>query len=77
VLMVSTRFGSGFFLPSSFSPLFGPASFGHAGAGGSLAFADADPERPIGFAYVMNRMQQNLAGDPRTLALIEALKRSL
>ncbi len=75
VLMVPTRFGSGFFLASSFSPLFGPTSFGHAGAGGSLAFADADAS--IGFGYVMNRMQQNLAGDPRTLALIDAVKRSL
>jgi CubicO group peptidase (beta-lactamase class C family) len=75
VLMVPTRFGSGFFLPSDFSPLFGPTSFGHAGAGGSLAFADA--EEQLGFGYAMNRMQQNLAGDPRTLALIDAVKRSL
>jgi CubicO group peptidase (beta-lactamase class C family) len=75
VLLVPTRFGSGFFLPSSFSPLYGPGSFGHAGAGGSLAFADVDAG--IGFAYVMNRMEQNLAGDPRTLALIDAVKRSL
>jgi CubicO group peptidase (beta-lactamase class C family) len=75
VLMVETTFGSGFFLASSFSPLFGPTSFGHAGAGGSLAFADA--EHQLGFAYVMNRMQQNLAGDPRTLDLIAAVKRSL
>ena len=75
VLMVPTRFGSGFFLPSAFSPLFGETSFGHAGAGGSLAFAD--PEHRIGFGYVMNRMQQNLAGDPRTLALTDAVRRSL
>jgi CubicO group peptidase (beta-lactamase class C family) len=75
VLMVPTRFGSGFFLPSTFSPLFGATSFGHAGAGGSLAFAD--PEHGLGFAYVMNRMQQNLSGDPRTLALIEGVRRSL
>jgi CubicO group peptidase (beta-lactamase class C family) len=75
VLMVPTRFGSGFFLPSDFSPLFGPTSFGHAGAGGSLAFADA--EHGLGFGYAMNRMQQNLAGDPRTVALIDAVKRSL
>jgi CubicO group peptidase (beta-lactamase class C family) len=75
VLMVPTRFGSGFFLPSTFSPLFGDTSFGHAGAGGSLAFAD--PEHRVGFAYVMNRMQQNLAGDPRTLALIDGVRRSL
>jgi CubicO group peptidase (beta-lactamase class C family) len=75
VLMIPTRFGSGFFLPSAFSPLFGETSFGHAGAGGSLAFAD--PEHRIGFGYVMNRMQQNLAGDPRTVALADAVRRSL
>lgn len=75
VLLFPTRFGSGFFLDSAFAPLFGESSFGHAGAGGSLAFADADAE--IGFAYVMNKMQQNLAGDPRTLSLIQAVKASL
>lgn len=75
VLMIPTRFGSGFFLSSAFSPLFGPNSFGHAGAGGSLAFAD--PDAQIGFGYVMNKMQQNLAGDPRTLGLIDAVRASL
>jgi CubicO group peptidase (beta-lactamase class C family) len=72
VLLVDTRFGSGFFLPSPFSPLMGPRSFGHAGAGGSLAFADRD--REVGFGYVMNKMQQNLSGDPRTADLIAAAK---
>lgn len=71
VLLVPTRFGSGFFLSSAFSPLGGPASFGHSGAGGSLGFAD--PEAGIAFGYVMNKMQQNLAGDPRTLGLIQAV----
>lgn len=42
--------------------------------GGSLAFAD--PESGVAFAYVMNKMDQNLAGDPRTLGLIEAVKAS-
>lgn len=71
VLFVPTRFGSGFFIPSVFSPLFGGASFGHAGAGGSLGMAD--PDRQIGFGYVMNKMQQNLSGDPRTLTLVAAV----
>lgn len=72
VLLSDTRFGSGFFLPSPFSPLMGPRSFGHSGAGGSLAFAD--PDRGVGFGYVMNKMQQNLSGDPRTADLIAAAK---
>lgn len=75
VLVVPTRFGSGFFLDSPFSPLLGPGSFGHAGAGGSLGFAD--PDAKVGFGYVMNQMRQGLAGDPRTLGLIDALRRSL
>ncbi len=71
VLQVPTRFGLGFFIPSTFSPLMGPSSFGHAGAGGSLGMADRD--RQLGFGYVMNKMQQNLSGDPRTLSLVAAV----
>jgi CubicO group peptidase (beta-lactamase class C family) len=72
VLLVPTRFGTGFFLNGDFAPLFSERSFGHAGAGGSLGFADADAQ--VGFGYVMNKMQQNLSADPRTLTLIEALR---
>jgi CubicO group peptidase (beta-lactamase class C family) len=75
VLMVPTRFGTGFFLNGDFAPLFSDRSFGHAGAGGSLGFADADAQ--IGFGYVMNKMQTNLSGDPRTLTLIKAVRESL
>lgn len=71
-LIVPTRFGLGFFIPSKFSPLMGPASFGHAGAGGSLGLAD--PARRIGFAYVMNKMSANLSNDPRTSGLIAAVE---
>lgn len=68
ILFFETKFGLGFMLSSAFSPYGGPRGFGHAGAGGSVGFAD--PEHQIGFGYVMNKMQQNLSGDPRTLALI-------
>jgi CubicO group peptidase (beta-lactamase class C family) len=75
ILLFPTRFGLGFMLNSAFSPLLGPRSFGHAGAGGSLGFAD--PDAGIGFGYVMNQMQQNLAGDPRTIGLITAVRECL
>lgn len=75
VLLVPTRFGSGFFLPSPFASLMGPRSFGHAGAGGSLALAD--PDGQVGFGYVMNAMRDNLSNDRRTLTLIAALRAAL
>jgi CubicO group peptidase (beta-lactamase class C family) len=75
VLGMETRFGSGFFLPSSFSPLMGGRSFGHAGAGGSLAFAD--PERGVAFGYIMNQMHQGLAGDPRAAALVAGVRAAI
>ena len=75
VLGLATRFGSGFFLPSTFSPLMGPRSFGHAGAGGSLACAD--PDTGVAFAYVMNQMQQSISGDPRPATLVAALTETL
>ncbi|MFE3283653.1 serine hydrolase domain-containing protein, partial [Streptomyces sp. NPDC059233] len=49
VLIVNTRFGPGYMLHGPASPLLSPASFGHPGRGGSLAFAD--PESGIGFGY--------------------------
>ena len=75
VLFAPTRFGLGFFLHSMVAPLGQEGAFGHAGAGGSLGFAD--PKAGIGFGYVMNKMQQGLAGDPRTLGLIDAVYKSL
>ena len=69
LMQMPTRFGLGFMLSTPFSPFGGPRSFGHPGAGGSVGFAD--PEKDLAFGYVMNKMQSNLAGDPRTLTLIE------
>lgn len=72
VLLMPTRFGLGFMLSSSFSPFGSPSSFGHPGAGGSLAFAD--PDIGYAFGYTMNKMASGLAGDPRTIALIDAVR---
>jgi CubicO group peptidase (beta-lactamase class C family) len=55
--------------PSRLTPLIGPRSFGHPGAGGSLGFAD--PDARIGFGYVMNRMSYDI-DDRRAASLIEA-----
>jgi CubicO group peptidase (beta-lactamase class C family) len=75
VLRLPTRFGTGFMLPPTLSAAAGPRSFGHPGAGGSLALADPDAE--LSFAYAMNQMALNIAGDPRAHSLLEAVYRSL
>lgn len=52
-----------------------PRTFGHSGAGGSLAFAD--PDRQIGFGYVMNQMSAGLGADPRWKPMLDALYAAL
>ena len=65
-----SRWGTGFQLSSPPSnPMLGPTSFGHAGAGGQLAFADAATK--VGFAYLSNQMGGY--GDRRARALTQAL----
>ena len=73
VLGFPTRFSLGFMLSQPGAELGpNPRSFGHPGAGGSLGFAD--PDRKIGFGYVMNQMGSNATLlDPRTTALISAV----
>ncbi|MFE2171104.1 serine hydrolase domain-containing protein [Streptomyces sp. NPDC059447] len=75
VLIVNTRFGPGYMLHGPASPLLSPASFGHPGRGGSLAFAD--PESGIGFGYVTNAHAKSVTADPRAQALVRALKSAL
>ncbi|MFI5830648.1 serine hydrolase domain-containing protein [Streptomyces sp. NPDC051578] len=75
VLVVNTCFGPGYMLHGPASPLLSPASFGHPGRGGSLAFADA--EAGIGFGYVTNALAKSVTADPRPQALIRALHASL
>ena len=48
----------------------GERTFGHAGWGGSCAFAD--PERGLSGAYVMNRQSSDLIADARSRRLIDA-----
>jgi CubicO group peptidase (beta-lactamase class C family) len=70
VIFHETCFGLGYGLQPSLAPGAGPRCFGHPGAGGALAFAD--PDAGLGFAYVMNAMQFNMEGDPRSMALVRA-----
>lgn len=72
-LIMPTTFGMGFMTHGPFTPYAGPGSYGHPGAGGSVAFAQ--PERELAFAYVMNQSAQNLAGDLRAQRLIDAATR--
>jgi CubicO group peptidase (beta-lactamase class C family) len=65
------QFSLGFMKPSAFWPFGSPAAFGAPGAGGSFGFAD--PQKGIGYAYVTNRMRMKVTGDPREVALRNAV----
>jgi CubicO group peptidase (beta-lactamase class C family) len=56
-------------------PFGGARSFGSPGAGGAFGFAD--PDARIGYGYVTNRMGTRLSGDPRDVALRDALSSAL
>lgn len=71
VLPYEMSWGAGFMRnePNFF---YGPTAttIGHSGWGGSCAFADT--ERRVAGAYVMNRQDVHLIGDPRSRRLIDA-----
>jgi CubicO group peptidase (beta-lactamase class C family) len=75
VFQIPTAFSAGFMKNAREAPrrIFGssPTAFGHPGAGGSHAFAD--PENRIGFAYVMNQMEQSLLPNEKSLRLVDAI----
>ncbi len=69
------RFSLGFFKPGGVWRFGGARSFGAPGSGGSLGFAD--PDVGVGYAYVTSQMGTALTGDPRDVALRDALYASL
>ncbi|WGD41639.1 serine hydrolase domain-containing protein [Streptomyces cathayae] len=74
VMLIPSRFSTGYMLPTKANPMTGPNAFGHTGRGGSLGFAD--PEHGIAFGYVMNHI---IGGpdDVRATSLADAVRRSL
>ena len=71
VLGEEVTFGLGFVPTSERRPLgTSPRSFGHFGTGGALGFAD--PDRGLGFGYVMNHVVPRWQST-RNRALIDAL----
>jgi CubicO group peptidase (beta-lactamase class C family) len=70
-LLGEARFSLGFMKPSPVWRFGGDRAYGAPGAGGSFAFAD--PEARVGFGYVTSRSGTSLTGDPREVALRDAL----
>ena len=65
------QFSLGFMKPGVVWPFGNPNSFGAPGSGGALGFAD--PAAGVGYAYVTSQMGTHLTGDPRDMALRDAL----
>ena len=67
------RWGMGFQLDSAARRYLSPASFGHDGAGGQVAFADPDAE--VGFAFLTNQMEA--IDDVRATRIVDVLRAEL
>jgi CubicO group peptidase (beta-lactamase class C family) len=65
------QFSLGFMKPGPVWSFGSEGAFGAPGTGGSLGFAD--PKAGIGYAYVTNKVGTALTGDPRELALRNAV----
>jgi len=70
-LKADVQFSLGFMKPCENWRFGGARSFGSPGSGGSLGFAD--PDAGIGYAYVTSQMGTTFTGDPRDVALRDAL----
>jgi CubicO group peptidase (beta-lactamase class C family) len=75
VFQIPTAFSAGFMKESreSSKKIFAglKGALGQPGAGGSHAFAD--PDNKIGFAYVMNQMEQSVLPNEKSLRLVKAI----
>ena len=69
------QFSLGFMKSTPAWQFGGARSYGSPGAGGSLGFAD--PDTGIGYGYVTSQMGTALTGDPRDIALRDALYAAL
>jgi CubicO group peptidase (beta-lactamase class C family) len=70
------QFSLGFMKPSPACPMgTDSTAFGMPGAGGAFGFAD--PAAGLGYGYVTSRMGTYLTGDPRDVALRDALYAAL
>jgi CubicO group peptidase (beta-lactamase class C family) len=71
VLRTDTAYSLGYWKPFDGFRFGSPTAFGAPGAGGAFAFAD--PERELGFAYAPNRMGTHLWDDPRERTVRDAV----
>ena len=69
------QFSLGFMKHCPVWPFGNEGSFGSPGTGGSLGFAD--PQAGVGYAYVTSRVGTSVTGDPRELALRDAVYSTL
>ncbi len=70
-MRADAQFSLGFMKSNPAWPFGSAQSYGSPGAGGSLGYAD--PQTGIGYAYVTNRKGAHPEGDPRDIALRNAL----
>ena len=80
IMGMPVRKGIGYFLGGKLAGVHGAqgpreTAFGHAGAGGSIAFAD--PETGLGVAVTINRMLNTLAADGPTFEICELIRNEL
>lgn len=68
-----SRFGLGYELPRPGLPMLGDGSFGHAGAGGGLAFGQPRTRTAVGYLCTNMSWNPSAGADPRWLPWTSAL----